>query len=56
MLGRFHALGDDDAAEGGSESDDAFDNCQILGVPEHIAHKTLVDLEHTRRQASEIGE
>ena len=47
---------DDGSPECGSESDDAFDDRQILGIPQHVAHEALVNLEHTRRQAPQVGQ
>ena len=56
MFGRLHAFGDDGAAERGGKADDAFDDRQILGIPQHVAHKALVDLEHAGGQAAQVGQ
>ena len=54
LLFRLHAFGDDDTAKGGSETDDAFDDGQVFRIPEHVAHKTLVDLEHACGKSPQI--
>jgi hypothetical protein len=47
MFDRFHSFGDDLEVEGGSQAKYTFKNGQVIRVVEHIAHKTLVYLEHT---------
>ena len=56
MLDGFHALGDDLAPESRRQSQDAFEDGQIVRVVEHVAHETLVDLELLDRQAFEVGQ
>ena len=52
----FHALGDDLAVEGPRQAEHAFEDGQVVGVVEHVAHEALVDLELVHGQALEVGQ
>jgi hypothetical protein len=56
VLDSFHALGDHLAPEGRRQAEDAFENGQIVGVVEHVAHEALVDLEVCHGQALEVSQ
>ena len=56
MCHGLYAFGDHLALEGSSQSDNALQNGQVIGVVEHVAHKALVDLEQRHAQALEVGQ
>ena len=56
MVGRFDAFGDDLMPESGAEADHAFDDGQIVRIPQHVVHERLVDLQGIDRQLAQVGE
>ena len=56
MRSRLDAFGDDRATKGAGQSNHAVDDCQVVGVIQHVADKALVDLQGCRRQMFEVAE
>jgi hypothetical protein len=54
--GGFHAFGNHAAAERDRQAHHAVQNRQVFRVDQHVAHKTLVDLEHARGQVAQVVE
>ena len=53
---RFHPFCNHRAVKRGSQADHTFHNTPVFGVGQHVAHKTLVNLEHVHRQFAQVGE
>ena len=56
MLHSFHAFCNHLAFEGSSKPDNALQDGQVIRVDEHIAHKTLVNLEQRHAQTLKVRE
>ena len=56
LLGRLHPFGDDLQPQAGAQGDDGAHDGRVVGVIEHVAHKTLVNLELVQGQALEVGQ
>ena len=56
VLDGFHAFGDRVAAEGIAHVDDPFEDDEIVGIHQHLAHEALIDLEAVGREAAQVGQ
>ena len=56
MVYGFHSFSDGQAIESGGQSQDAFQNAEVLGIVEHIAHKATVDFQGVDGEALEVSE